>query len=911
MADLSKELWAKVAPLLDQALDLPRAAREAFVARVRAESPAVADELERLLIAEASPSPDLLATAAVPEQYRRGLAGQSVGKYTLDRPLGHGGMATVWLAHRTDGRFVGQVAVKLLNLALIGHEGEERFIQEGTLLARLTHPNIARLLDAGVTTSGQPFLVLEYVVGERIDRFADGQRATPQQRLDLFLDVLDALAAAHANLIVHRDIKPSNILVTDEGRVKLLDFGIAKLLTDAPASGGTDPATLTDQGGRALTPDYAAPELARGEPVSAATDVYSAGVLLYLLLTGRHPTGEGCRTATEYLRAVLEVEPLRLSDAVGGGASEDVAARASARGSTPERLRRFYAGDLDIIVAKALKKVPAERYQSVAAFVDDLMRFQRHQPIAARPDSWGYRARRFVRRYRAGVVTAAVVALTLVGATVFSLRQVIVARRERDRAGAALRRSQTSTAFESLVFRLIEPGGKPMTYRDLLDKGREVLERRWKGDPESRLQLAWQFAVHYERDGDFDDAAQIERSALLLADSVGLPDGRARARCELAFVQAKRQFADSARALVREARGLLQRASDPETETLNICDDSEGEALIQQNKDDSAAIPLRARVDRFVSAGDTTSSDYIFALNDLARAFFLGGITRPARETELRVLAASHQGALSDPQALPIGIHNAATTYEVLGELHDEQEFFRREIAYAGKIDTTSAAFALVFYDYGMLLDQLSQGDSARAWLLRSLTYPDEIGGPRVYTARLTLARIARGAGQTAEAEQHRVLAAGIAGGAGNSPTANALAAADRIAAAHLDRPHLLALIQHELDGIHYTPQAKGRALVAPLAAAVAALITAGADSQAAEYAAAVVRIGTVDSLTPQRSAIVGRGLLLGAQVAAAARDTAGAKGMLRRAIPPLTFGLGTAHPLYLHAVALRDSLGP
>jgi len=890
MADLSKELWAKLEPLLDQALDLTPEERASFVARVRAESPALAVELERLLLAESSPVPEILKRDPVPEEYRRGLAGQSVGKYTLDRPLGHGGMATVWLAHRTDGRFEGEVAVKLLNLALVGREGEQRFTQEGTLLARLTHPNIARLLDAGVTTGGQPFLVLEYVVGERIDRYADEHHATPQQRIALFLDVLEALAAAHASLIVHRDIKPSNILVTPEGRVKLLDFGIAKLLTDATESG--DPTTLTDQGGRALTPDYAAPELARGGTVTAATDVYSAGVLLYVLLTGRHPTGEGCQSAAEFLRAVLEVDPQPASAAVAS-----------------DRLRRFYAGDLDIIIATALKKAPAERYQSITAFADDLKRFLTHQPIAARADSWTYRARKFARRYRAAVTSVALVALTLLGATAFSIRQMIVARRERDRAAAALKRSGASTAFESLLFRLIEPGGKPMTYQELLDKGREVLDRRYQGDPVSRIQLTIQFAVHYQRQGDFDNALQLEQRVVALADSIDDRQWRARTRCELAFVQAKRHQSDSAHALVKEAARLLRQVDDPDKETLDICDAGESEAFVQSNQYDSATAPLQRVADRFVHAGDSTSGDYLYALNNLARAYFLAGKARPALAIMQRVLVTSRSGALSDPQAVPVGIHNAAFAYETLGELRDEQDMFRREIAAAGRLDTTFATYALPFYDYGMLLDQLEQGDSSQYWLQRALTYPDEIGSARVFTAHLRMARMARQTGRTADATQHHVAATQVKGGPGPSPTAGAFAAAERIEAARLARPQLIVMIQHELDSLHYTPTSKGRAFVAPLAAAAAALIAAGADSNAADYAAAIVRIGSVDSLAQTRSATVGRGLLLGARAAAGARDTAQARAMVDRALPPLGFGLGLAHPLYVQATALRDSL--
>ena len=208
-----------------------------------------------------------------------------MGAYTLERPLGAGGMGAVWLGRRSDGRFDGRVAIKLLNLALLDERGQARFRREGTVLARLSHPNIARLLDAGVSASGQPYLVLEYVDGQPIDVFADARCLGVHDRVRVMLDVLDAVGHAHGHLIVHRDLKPSNILVSTDGTVKLLDFGIATLL----ASDGGEPLDAFTRDGRALTPDFAAPEQIRGEPISVGSDIYSLGVLLYLLVCGRRP----------------------------------------------------------------------------------------------------------------------------------------------------------------------------------------------------------------------------------------------------------------------------------------------------------------------------------------------------------------------------------------------------------------------------------------------------------------------------------------------------------------------------------------------------------------------------------------------------------------------------------------------
>ncbi|OYU78811.1 MAG: serine/threonine protein kinase, partial [Burkholderiales bacterium PBB5] len=289
--------WSRLSPLLDELLDLPPSARALRLAELRRASPELADELAHLLTGDglalaehfltgAAPTPGETTGAGPGAQPEAGLAGQRLGAYVLDAPLGQGGGGSVWRARREDGRFDGDVAIKLLHLSLVGRTGAARFKREGQILARLTHPHIARLLDAGVTAGGQPYLVLELVQGQRIDRHCDQRRLGIAARLALFDDVLHAVAHAHTHGVIHRDLKPGNILVTDEGQVKLLDFGIAKLLADEADT--ADATALTHEGGRALTPDYAAPEQVRGDGVTTATDVYALGVLLYQLLTGRH-----------------------------------------------------------------------------------------------------------------------------------------------------------------------------------------------------------------------------------------------------------------------------------------------------------------------------------------------------------------------------------------------------------------------------------------------------------------------------------------------------------------------------------------------------------------------------------------------------------------------------------------------
>jgi serine/threonine protein kinase len=375
--------WRALTAHLDQVLDIPEDARDAWLEALAVEDPSMAAECSALLARQAIVERERFLETPARVDLAAPYAGQVVGAYTLLDPIGEGGMGSVWLAERSDGRFERRVAIKFVNTALASPIKKERFLREGCILGRLAYPNIAGLLDAGVTGTGRPYLVIEYVEGEPIDSYCERHGAGLEARLRLFIDVLGAVAHAHANLIVHRDIKPSNVLVTAGGRVKLLDFGIAKLLdTD-----GSLDASLTRDAG-AMTPLYAAPEQLTGGTITTATDVYALGVLLYLVVGGQHPAGNGPHAPADLIRAILDAEPPPLADA------------SSARG----KARRLLRGDLDTIAAKALRKQPDERYASAEAMAEDLRRYLRHEPILARPDTIRYRTSKFFRRYRWPVV---------------------------------------------------------------------------------------------------------------------------------------------------------------------------------------------------------------------------------------------------------------------------------------------------------------------------------------------------------------------------------------------------------------------------------------------------------------------------------------------------------------------------
>jgi serine/threonine protein kinase len=419
MSTFSPDQWQEVSPYLDEALELFPEQRSAWLLSLSKKDARLAFTLQTLLDEHQQLNQEgFLERSPLPAGAR--LVGQKVGSYTLVSQLGQGGMGVVWLAQRSDGRFERQAAVKFVNIALSNRETEERFKREGSILGQLTHPHIAALLDAGISADGAPYLILEYVDGTGIDQYCDEHKLDVDARIRLFLDVLSAVAEAHANLIVHRDIKPSNVLVRKDGQAKLLDFGIAKLIAQ---EGDANAVTaLTMEGPGFMTPRFAAPEQVTGGVVTTATDVYALGVLLFLLLTGQHPAGAGVHSAANLVKAIVEEETPKASGMQSGSAP------AEKRSTTPEKLFRKLRGDLDTILGKALKKNPQERYSSVTAFAEDLRRYLKREAISARPDTFTYRAARFLRRNRLVLaITSGALAL-VIGSLATGL---VIANRER------------------------------------------------------------------------------------------------------------------------------------------------------------------------------------------------------------------------------------------------------------------------------------------------------------------------------------------------------------------------------------------------------------------------------------------------------------------------------------------------
>ena len=516
MSQLTPDQWRVLSPYLDEALTLSGEAQRAWIEALRSRDAEIASQLETLLQHHrAAKQEGFLQKGPALASANFHLAGQELGAYKLISLIGQGGMGIVWLAERSDGRFESRVAVKVLNVPLVGRGGEERFKREGAILGRLSHPHVAKLLDAGVSPTGNPYLVIEYVEGEPIDRYCDQRKLDIKRRVGLFLDVLDAVAHAHANLIVHRDIKPSNVLVSRNGEVKLLDFGIAKMLE---AEGQEGAATvLTLEGGAPLTPEYAAPEQVTGAPVTTATDVYSLGVLFYLLLSGQHPAGGSVRSPAALLRAIVDTDPPRLSSAASSTAAEVIDTRATQRGTTSDKLGRLLRGDLDTIVAKALKKNPQERYSSVAAFANDLSRYLKQEPISARPDTFVYRTAKFVRRNRTAVTLATLALIAILAGLVGTLVQARTAQRQRDVAFRERDRATRITEFMTDMFRVSDPSqarGESVTAREILDKAAQRIDTGLAKDPETQAHMMYVMAEVYDNLGLIADTRSlVERAA--------------------------------------------------------------------------------------------------------------------------------------------------------------------------------------------------------------------------------------------------------------------------------------------------------------------------------------------------------------------------------------------------------------
>jgi serine/threonine protein kinase/Flp pilus assembly protein TadD len=767
MKTLDSGRWHRLSPHLDHALALTPSNRAAWLASLRQDDPAVADDLEALLEEHRVLNAEGFLDAGA--RVLRGpaaLEGTRVGAYKLVRSIGRGGMGSVWLATRHDGRFEGQAAIKLLNAELVGRTGGERFKREGTILARLTHPHIARLIDAGLSSVGQPYLVLEHIDGRHIDQHCDDHALGVEARIRLFLDVLAAVAHAHANLIVHRDLKPSNVLVTNDGQVKLLDFGIAKLLGDDLSP--HDP-TLTREAGAGMTPRYAAPEQVSGGPITTATDVYALGVLLYGLLTGQEPLGSSARSTADIIKAIVDTEPRRMSSmvAASGDAPPPNAGHAARRATTPEKLRRSLQGDLDTIVAKALKKNPDERYASVAEFADDLRRVVEHQPISARPDALTYRAAKFARRHRRSVIVAAASAV-LVGMTI-AFYTVKLAH-ERD---LAARQAAKASKVSELLTEILDgadpfrtPDAQEPTVRRLLDVGAERMARDLADQPEIRAEVSTLIGRVYQRLGLYDKALPLLQQSLALGRQAVGPEHVSIAQTlnDLGVLHREHGDTKAAQPLLEESlamrRHLLGSVDKDVAVTLVELSrvlrdrglDTKAEPLLRE------ALAIRRKV--FGEAHRETAT----SLNDLALLLFGRGDLDRAEPLFRESLAINLKTLGPDHPSVAVSMGNVGLVLDAKGDAAAAEKLYRDDLAIVRKsLGEAHPTYAQALNNLAIAVMHQDRLDEAQTLLeqtvaiVRPLFRPDH---PRlaVYLVNLSRVQIVRGQAVQAEPTLRHVL---------------------------------------------------------------------------------------------------------------------------------------------------------
>ncbi len=654
--EIDAPTWLRLSPLLDAALDLPPAQRDAWLNTLPAQHDdlknllrkllARTDKVERAALLESLPVLDtgidddidridddiddgMLAVNAGTHA-----AGERIGAYKLLRQLGVGGMGVVWLAERTDGLMTQrQVALKLPFGPFRG-DLATRIAREREILATLDHPHIARLYDAGVTVDGQPFLALEFVDGQRIDRYCEQHQLHVAARLELFLQVARAVAYAHAQLVVHRDIKPSNLLVDASGQVKLLDFGIARLLDDDAAPAGD----LTQQGARAFTPDYAAPEQVGGQPVGTRADVYTLGVLLFELLTGKRPyrLKRDSRAALE--EAILAADVPHPSDVV-----------------TDPVIRRALRGDLDTIVLHALEMQPDARYPSVEAFAADLQRHLAYEPVLARPNSAAYRLGKLLRRRRAAAGTAATVVIALLAGTAVALWQAREAgvqrdvalqaqqRAERERS-TARRAERVATAQAELADFLMEEMAAARSTDELaamLERSRRMFDAQYRNDPALRGHVMQRMGFLFNGRGDVARAQALWAEAEPLLREHAQWSAVAELQCFRATELARRGNLDGARSMIAESTRMLARDTEPSAVIQRDC--LTQEAVVERTAGNTARAVwlLEKAVDGERRAGRSEQAVFVELLNTLVRTYYDAGRYRDAVQAARAAAAAA------------------------------------------------------------------------------------------------------------------------------------------------------------------------------------------------------------------------------------------------------------------------------
>lgn len=514
---MDKQRWEKIQAIFDQVADVDKNKQEQLLDKLCTGDEALKQEVVSLLLSDEQDLSFIEKPAA--ELINLGVskisAGTKIGHYKIIKQIGYGGMGEVYLAEREDKQFKQKVALKIIKKGMDSSETLRRFHDERQILARLNHPHIARLYDGGMTADNLPYFTMEYIEGRPITDYCDRNELSVPERLELFCDVLAAVSYAHSNFIVHRDLKPGNIIVNSEGQVKLLDFGIAKLVTESELEDDN----MTRTGFRVMTPGYASPEQIKGEAITTASDVYSLGVILYELLSGNQPFEIKGKTPGEIEQLICQTDPKRPSTQVTrnrteNNSAEDLSIISGQRHTVPEKLRRILKGDLDNICLKSLEKEPLRRYSSVEQLKDDIGRYLKGLPVLARPATYSYRAGKFVKRHSTAVFTLSSVTALIIFLVVYYTIQL---SQERDKAQLEAQKAKKVSEYITSIFEYANPSvakGETITPRDLVEQGRKRIDEELTDQPEVRVEMLKVISDVYYSMGDFEEARELSQEAL-------------------------------------------------------------------------------------------------------------------------------------------------------------------------------------------------------------------------------------------------------------------------------------------------------------------------------------------------------------------------------------------------------------
>ncbi len=728
--------WQKLKHIFSEALELEKTEREAYIEKACGEDRELKEEVLSLLAAHEisgaiDRSPEQLVKASFSIHEPGEKKGEQVGPYQIIETLGHGGMGSVYLAERTDGQFEQQVALKLLQTGFTSENQNRRFMSERQILATLNHENIGRLLDGGITAEGQPWFAMEYVKGGRpIDEHCDANQLTINQRLNLFLKVCEAVQFAQRQLIIHRDIKPSNILVTQTGTVKLLDFGIAKVLNQDERSAGAY--TMTRTGLLPLTPAYASPEQVRRAPVTTATDIYQLGVVLYELLIGCRPYDVSGKTPGEIEQIICEKQPTRPSTVITRLLPEQndrehaVRKITGARQTKADKLRKHLQGDLDKIVLKTLRKEPERRYDSVEQLTADIRNYLSGRPVMAHPDSIGYRARKFMSRHSTGVVATAVIVLLLIGYAVTITWQSQRTREALERARQETAKSEQITGFLMDMFKASDPKkslGDNIPARVLLQRGIEQAERL-DNQPEIQAQMLDVTGRVYMNLGKYtkaesllDKALDIRRRHLESAH----PD-ISESLHNLGFLFWKNGKYKKAEGYLREALSMEQKIYDGANESLAKTKLTLAVVLKQLRKFEEAEPLYRDALEMNREIHGDRHESVAYNLNNLANFMESQGDYKKAEELYLESLKIYRDLYGNNHPDVAGRLTNLGRVKEWLGDLEESVLFHEKALKIRRSVfDEQHPDIAESLYYLGRARTELEQYDKAETFLKQAL----------------------------------------------------------------------------------------------------------------------------------------------------------------------------------------------